>query len=84
MTNQQLLAIAQEYRERYQDNHPCMLSSGYVRIYQGEAYGWYAEKGEANTECPEALLVSLTGDIFEAVGGDKLKGAKKWQPYKKE
>ncbi|HDL5745978.1 TPA: hypothetical protein PXF57_002518, partial [Mannheimia haemolytica] len=53
----------------------------YVRIYQGEAYGWCAEKGEANTECPEALLVSLTGDIFEAVGGDKLKGAKKWQPY---
>ncbi|MES1135574.1 hypothetical protein [Mannheimia haemolytica] len=48
----------------------------YVRIYQGEAYGWCAEKGEANTECPEALLVSLTGDIFEAVGGDKLKGAK--------
>ncbi|MEN2900740.1 hypothetical protein NJNGDCLN_02404 [Mannheimia haemolytica] len=41
-------------------------------------------KKEANTECPEALLVSLTGDIFEAVGGDKLKGAKKWQPYKKE
>ncbi|GAB1659918.1 hypothetical protein [Mannheimia haemolytica] len=59
MTNQQLLAIAQEYRERYQDNHPCMLSSGYVRIYQGEAYGWCAEKGEANTECPEALLVSF-------------------------
>lgn len=79
MTKQECLDIAQAYRRRYKDTHPRMLNCGYVRIFQGEAYGWCAEKVEAKTECPGALLVSLTGEIFEAVGGDNQKGAKKWQ-----
>ncbi|HHW7520749.1 hypothetical protein [Mannheimia haemolytica] len=83
MTNQEFLNIAHEYRQRYKDTYPRMLNCGYVRIFQGEAYGWCAEKGEANTECPGALLVSITGKIFEAIGGDNMKGAKKWRPYHK-
>lgn len=81
MTHQELLTIAKEYRESYRDTHPRMLECGYVRIFQGEAHGWCAEKVEANTERPGMLLVSLSGEMLEAVGGDSLKGARKWKPY---
>lgn len=78
MTNEQILSIAQEYRQSNKDSHPFILERGYVRIFQGKAYGWCAEKGEANTERPTALIVSLSGEIFEATGGNDSNGAKKW------
>lgn len=78
MTNEQILSISQSYRQLKKDTHPYMLERGYVRIFEGKAYGWCAEKGEANTECPTALIVSLSGEIFEATGGNHRDGATKW------
>ncbi|GAB1652036.1 hypothetical protein HW40_11065 [Mannheimia haemolytica] len=81
MNNKQILSIAQKFRQNHKDSHPFMLERGYVRIYQGKAYGWCAEQGDANTECPTALIVSLSNEIFEATGGDDISGAEKWEKY---
>lgn len=56
MTNEQILSISQSYRQLKKDTHPYMLERGYVRIFEGKAYGWCAEKGEANTECPTVTI----------------------------
>ncbi|HDL5208843.1 TPA: hypothetical protein PXA82_002495, partial [Mannheimia haemolytica] len=40
-----------------------------------------AEQEDANTECPTALIVSLSNEIFEATGGDDISGAEKWEKY---
>ncbi|MEN2901407.1 hypothetical protein NJNGDCLN_03079 [Mannheimia haemolytica] len=45
-----------------------MLERGYVYL-SGKAYGWCQSK-KINTECPTALIVSLSNEIFEATGGD--------------
>lgn len=76
MTNEQILSIAQEYRQSNKNTYPFMLEHGYIRIFQGKAYGWCAEKGEAKTERPTALIVSLSGEVFEATGGNDINGAK--------
>ncbi|HDL1114034.1 MULTISPECIES: hypothetical protein [Pasteurellaceae] len=81
MTNEQILSIAQEYRQSNKNTYPFMLEHGYIRIFQGKAYGWCAEKGEAKTERPTALIVSLSGEVFEATGGNDINGAKRWKKY---
>ncbi|MGR3807799.1 hypothetical protein SAMN05660772_02045 [Pasteurella testudinis DSM 23072] len=74
-----LRMLAYEYRVTYADLHPIMLEKGYIRIYQGKAYGWCAEMCEAHTERPFTLLVGINGEIYEATGGSDQKGAKTWQ-----
>ena len=60
---------------------PFYARTGYICLFQGKAYGWCAEKGEAKTERPTALIVSLSGEIFEATGGNHINGAKRWKKY---
>lgn len=74
-----LYEIAQAYRQYCSDIYPFMLDTGYIRIFRGEAYGWCADKGVASTERPQAILVGIDGQIFQAVGGNDQIGAKKWE-----
>lgn len=76
---EKILVIAQKYRQDHKETYPFMLERGYVRIFDGKAYGWCADMGEANTERPTALLVGLDNSVFEAVGGNDKTGAKKWE-----
>lgn len=71
--------MAKAYRQSFSSIYPCMLDTGYVRIFQGEIRGWCADKGAASTERPTTILVGIDGQIFEAVGGSDQIGAKKWE-----
>lgn len=78
MTKEELIKIAKQYREDHKIDFPYMLENGYVRIFDGKPYGWCAEMGVAKTERPNAFIVGIQGDVFKAIGGNDLDGAKEW------
>lgn len=78
MNKESLIQIAKSYIEQHQHTYPFMAKGGYVRILEGEACGWCAEKGNANTEKAMTFLVSTHNEVFEVQLKNNKKGSKKW------
>jgi len=69
---------AAKFRLGFADTHPEMESSGYVLIFQGEAYAWRDVLRDPSTERPGVIAVDSIGRVFEAQGGDVKSGARAW------
>lgn len=77
MNPSQLLERAQAIRRTSHGIWPS--DAVYVLIYQGDGHGWTNTLDRAAKVVPGTYAVSRDGEIYEAHGGSKLTGAKRWK-----
>lgn len=68
-----LKKIADKYRGQWTDDNKQRANSGYVVISEGKAVGWKSTVSE-----PQTLLIGISGDVWQALGGNEQDGATEW------
>jgi len=67
--------LAAQYRASNQGDES---TEGYVLIYLGHAFGWKRALTEPGTVGPGVLAIDVSGQVFEAQGGNDYDGALRW------